>query len=112
MRHRNGDLYVKVDLEKDDYYTIDGNNIKTVNFIPISVAVLGGTLEIDTLHGKVEVKIKAGTQSGDEKRLPNYGLPSSYSKRMGDQIISYRVSIPRKIKQEEKIIFQSLESTR
>lgn len=108
LRHKNGDLYVKVIIKKDEYYTVDGNNVRTTNYIPISAAVLGGTINVETLHGTVEVNIEPGTQSGDEKRLPNYGIPSLYSQRMGDQILSYRIRIPKVTDEAEKEIFNGL----
>ena len=60
----------------------------------------------------MEVKIDAGTQSGEEKRLPNYGMPSVYSQRMGDQIISYRILIPKSTGEVEKSIFSGLSALR
>lgn len=108
LRHKNGDLYLKVLIRRDDYFSIDGNNVKTTNYIPISTAVLGGSVHIETLHGVVEVKVDPGTQSGDEKRLPNYGMPSIYSQRMGDQIISYRIRVPRTAGEAEREIFSGL----
>ena len=108
MRHKNGDLYVKVLIEKDDYYTVDGSNVRTTNYIPISTAVLGGSINVETLHGPVEVMLEPGTQSGDEKRLPNHGLPSLYSQRTGDQIMNFRILIPKEVEETHRQIFREL----
>jgi DnaJ-class molecular chaperone len=49
-------------------------------------ATCGGKVNVDTIHGPIEVTIDAGTQSGCELRIFNAGLKSPYSKRMGDQV--------------------------
>jgi DnaJ-class molecular chaperone len=72
------------------------------------VAVLGGKMDIQTIYGTVEVTITAGTQSGEEKRLINLGLPSMYSKQLGDQIVTFKISIPQPNELKNKSIYEKL----
>jgi curved DNA-binding protein len=65
FKSKNGDLYVKVDIPEDKYFKVEGQNVKTTQYIPISVAVLGGKVTVKTLRGMVEVNVAPGTQSGE-----------------------------------------------
>ena len=69
-----GDLYLIIHF-KDSQYQFDGNNlIKDVEITPPE-AVLGCTKDIETLHGKINIKIPAGVSSGQSLRLKQLGLP-------------------------------------
>ncbi len=73
---RKGDLYLVIHF-KDSEYEFDGDNlIKEVEITPPE-AVLGCNKEINTLHGKINIKIPAGVSSGQSLRLKQMGLPKA-----------------------------------
>lgn len=73
---RKGDLYLVIHF-KDSEYEFDGDNlVKEVEITPPD-AVLGCTKDIETLHGKINIKIPAGVSSGQSLRLKQMGLPKA-----------------------------------
>ena len=86
------DLYVDVEV---DLYT----------------AVLGGDKVVDTLDGKVKLKIKPETQNGTKVRLKGKGFPV-YKKegQFGDLIVTYSVKIPTNLTEAQKELFRQLQS--
>ena len=73
---RKGDLYFVIHF-KDNEYQFDGDNlIKDVEITPPE-AVLGCSKDIQTLHGKINIKIPSGVSSGQSLRLKNLGIPTS-----------------------------------
>ncbi|MEX0994050.1 MAG: J domain-containing protein, partial [Balneolaceae bacterium] len=73
---QRGDLYLKVNIRKDDNYEVRGNDIYHDHPIDLYTAVLGGETRVETLEGKVKLSIPAGTQGGKLFRLSGLGMPS------------------------------------
>ena len=102
----NGDLYVHILVDSDEYFTRKGNDIIVLEEINIVLATLGGEININSLDGDIKLKIKPGTQSGSIIRLPNLGIPFvGQSSRRGDQLIKIKVLTPTKIDDTQKAIF-------
>ncbi|MDA2922201.1 molecular chaperone DnaJ [Patescibacteria group bacterium AH-259-L07] len=107
-----GDLYVTVLVRKDPEFRRDGNTILYEQEIPISVAVLGGTIRVKTLERSVKLKIPAGTPSGQKFRLRSKGVPylspSGVSRGRGDQIVTVSINIPKRLSKKQKELFKKL----
>ena len=73
---RKGDLYFVIHFKDSEYSIEDGSLVKDVEITPPE-AVLGCSKDIDTLHGKINIKIPAGVSSGQALRLKQLGLPTS-----------------------------------
>ncbi len=71
-------------------------------------AVLGATLKVDTIHGKVDLKIPAGTQNGTEFTLKGSGAPSVRTDRLGDHFVKIYIDIPTKLSKSEKDLYMQL----
>ncbi len=100
-----GDLYLIVHL-KDSQYQIDGADLtKEVEITP-PVAVLGGSREIETLHGKINIKIPPNVSSGKTLRLKKLGLPKDGS--YGDLNVKIKIIIPEKLSAKEKELYKQL----
>jgi molecular chaperone DnaJ len=76
--------------------------------ITFTQAVLGGTVEVPTLHGKARLKIPAGTQAGAILRMRGQGFPSLNGGHRGDQLVTVVVEIPRKVTQDQRKAIQNL----
>lgn len=98
----SGDLYVHIISSPSSKFERDGNNIKTSLSIHVSQATLGDEINIDTIHGKVILKIPAGTFSGTVLRLKGYGIQKINSSQKGDHLIKITIDIPKKLSQKEK----------
>ena len=89
---RKGDLYFLVHF-KDNEYQFDGENLcKDVEITPPE-AVLGCSKDIQTLHGKINIKIPAGVSSGQSLRLKQLGLPKTSG--YGDLNARIKIVIPK-----------------
>ena len=105
----SGDLIVQIEELKHPLFERDGNHILYDNYISISDAALGTTLEVPTIDGKAKIKIEPGTQSGKILRLRGKGIPSvnGYENR-GDQLVAIHIWTPKTLSKEEKAMLEKL----
>lgn len=98
-----GNLLVQVVVEEDDYFRRDGPDVHTEVPISFTQAVLGGTVDVKTLTGMVEMKIPKGTQVDSKLMLRGKGIQRLNSSSKGNHIVHLKVEIPTKItpRQEE-----------
>lgn len=103
---RKGDMYLVVHI-KDKNYEIDGTTLtKEVEITPYE-AVLGATKEIETLHGKISIKIPKMVSSGQSLRLKELGLPDKNGK-LGDLKAKMKIVIPKDLSDDEIKLYQKL----
>ena len=98
-----GDLLVEVIVSR--HTTFQRQDMDIYSNVPISfaVAALGGTIQIDTVDGKVEYDVKAGTQTGTRVRLRGKGVPSLRNKSVrGDHYITLNIQVPTSLSSEAK----------
>jgi molecular chaperone DnaJ len=105
---RPGDLYVVIHSSRDSRFERRGADLWGISNLGLADAVLGTTLEAETLEGRVSVKIPAGTQPDDVLRLHGKGLPEFDSGRRGDLYLRLRIRLPDRIGREERKLFERL----
>lgn len=105
----NGDLYITFQIKDDPKFKRSGNDLHTTAAIDLYTAVLGGEVTIETLSGKVKLKVAPGTQNGTKIRLKDKGFPV-YKKEneFGDLYITYNVKLPVHLSEKEKELFREL----
>ncbi len=86
-----GDLYLEIDLKAHPHFTPEGKDIQLRLPIAPWEAALGATVTVPTLGGSVNLKIPAGSQSGQKLRLKGRGLPGAPS---GDEIVLLEIVTP------------------
>lgn len=103
-----GDLLVAI--EELDHETLqrEGDNLHYDLYVSISDAVLGTSKEIDTVSGKVRIKIEAGLQSGKILRLRGKGIPSINGYGKGDLLVHVNVWTPKTLSKQQKEFFESM----
>ncbi|EKD47475.1 MAG: Chaperone protein dnaJ [uncultured bacterium] len=101
-----GDLYVVLYVKTDPRFERIGENIYTHHKIGFTQAALGDEIEVETLDGRVKLKVPAGTQSGDKLRLRGKGVPRARAR--GDMIVVIQIVTPRKVSRKEKKLFEEL----
>ena len=102
-----GDLYVRITIENDDKYTLNGLNIiSTLNITPVQ-AILGTNIEFDFFGELISIVIPSFTPNGKEFKLKNKGFHSSNLK--GDLILKTNIVIPSFISKEEEKLYKKLE---
>ena len=104
-----GDLYVDVTIKKHDIFEREGNHL--ICTIPISFgkAVLGGTLEVPTIDGAVNLSIPSETQSGKTFRLKGKGIKSYRENFFGDLYCTVQVETPVSLTDEQKEILRQFD---
>ena len=105
----NGDLYITFSITNSTSFKRMGNDLYTTVDIDLYTAVLGGEVTVDTLNGKVKLKVKPETQNGTKMRLKGKGFPV-YKKEAeyGDLFITFSVKIPTNLTEKQKEIFKEL----
>ncbi|MBI5794404.1 molecular chaperone DnaJ [Candidatus Uhrbacteria bacterium] len=104
---RTGDLFVRLHVKPDRRFERDGIHIHSSATIGFTQAALGDTIEIETVDGKGDLKIPAGTQSGSQFRLRGKGVPSNRGR--GDQIVTVEVRTPERLSREQKKLLEQLD---
>ncbi|MDR2907193.1 MAG: molecular chaperone DnaJ [Bacteroidales bacterium] len=107
----NGDLVVLIEELEHPLFERVQNNLHYNQFVNITEAALGESVEVPTLDGKVRVKIDAGTQSGKLLRLRGKGLPTVNGYGTGDLIICINIWTPKTVSKEEKELLEKLRNS-
>lgn len=108
-----GDLYITFQIENNTNFQRDGSHLIQTVHLDLYQAVLGTEMLINTLDGKVKIKIPAGTQPGETIRLKGKGLPVYKQKgQSGDLLLKTQVNIPRNLSAKEKELFTELSKMR
>lgn len=106
---RSGDLYITVHVKPHPKFERQGNNVMLTEHISISQAVLGDKIDVDTITGKVHMKIPSGTQSGEIFRIKGEGIPQlGRTGSRGDQLVTIIVDIPKNPTREQRRIVEEL----
>lgn len=101
----NGDLYLELELQTHPLYTVEGSDIYLNLPVTPWEAALGAKVEVPTLGGSVELRIPAGSQTGQKMRLKGRGLPA---KTPGDQYVLLKIYIPEPKNNQQKQLYQKM----
>ncbi|MDO4781863.1 MAG: J domain-containing protein [Capnocytophaga felis] len=108
----SGDLYITFNIQPDTQFERVGNDLKTRVLIDLYTAILGGEIQVETLEGKVKLKVQPETQNGTVVRLKGKGFPV-YKKEgeFGDLFITYEVQLPKNLTDKQKDLFEQLKNS-
>ena len=103
-----GDLLVAI--QEEDHLTLqrEGDNLHFDLYVSVPDAVLGMSKEIDTVTGKVRIKIEPGVQSGKILRLRGKGIPSINGYGKGDLLVHINVWTPKTLNKQQKEFFEKM----
>lgn len=103
-----GDLYVNIEVEEDNNLERKGNDIYSTIHINVIDAVLGGEVPVETVHGKIFMKIPEGTQSEKVFRLKEQGGPRFRQNGNGDHYVRVVVDIPTGLSKQQRKEWEKL----
>ena len=105
----DGDLYITFIISNDPVFKRSGNHLYTTLEIDLYTAMLGGEVMMDTINGKVKMKIPPETQNGTKIRLKGKGFPV-YKKEgeWGDLFVTYHINLPTRLTDRQKELFAEL----
>ena len=101
-----GDLIVAVEEVEHEFLKREGENLHYDLYISFPEAALGISKEIDTVNGKVRIKLEEGIQSGKILRLKGKGIPSLNSYGNGDLLVHVNVWTPKTLNKEQRLFFE------
>ena len=104
-----GDLFITLLVQNHPRFKRAGNDLHLTVDLDLYTAILGGEKNIDTLDGKIKLKIGPETQNGTKTRIKGKGLPV-YKKdgEAGDLYVTYNILIPTNLSEKEKELFRNL----
>jgi len=101
-----GDLFLVVRIEPHPRFRRDGLNIISEVQVPYTTAVLGGEVEVETIHGKVKMRVPAGVQPQQTLRLRGQGIKTA--KGSGDHLVRVLVAVPRQVSPQARQLIEQL----
>ncbi len=108
----SGDLYLVVSVKPHQRFERRDNDLYEEVAVPLTVAVLGGEVQVPTLKGKLALKVPPETQNGRAFRLAGQGMPHLGNSSYGDLLAKISVILPTKLSGEEKKLFERLSQLR
>lgn len=105
---RSGDLFITVAVESDPRFIRDGDTLYTTTNISFAQAALGDKIEVETVDGKVKLKIPEGTQTGKKFKLAGKGVPRLQRSGRGDHIVEVVVQTPTNLTRKQKKLLKEL----
>ncbi|TSC62423.1 MAG: molecular chaperone DnaJ [Parcubacteria group bacterium Gr01-1014_48] len=103
----SGDLYIKIHVKTHPKFKKEGANLVTDLNIKLSDALLGGSYNIATLDGDIELKIPESVSFGEILRIRGKGVPVERGKR-GDLLIKLHIQLPSNLSKKTKRLIEDL----
>ncbi|KRM59394.1 molecular chaperone DnaJ [Secundilactobacillus malefermentans] len=103
-----GDLFIIFQVQPSKDFKRDGADIYFDQAISFSQAALGDKVQVKTVHGDVELKVPAGTQSGTTFRLKGKGAPKLRGTGNGDQRVTVNIKTPKNLSKEQRDALRQL----
>ncbi len=105
----SGDLFITFIIAPHPHFKRKGNDLYANEKIDLYTAVLGGETTIETLVGKIKLKVNPETQNGTKIRLKGKGFPIyKEEEKFGDLYITYEVKIPTNLTEDQKELYRKL----
>ena len=104
-----GDLFLTFKINNDTFFKRVGNDLQITQEIDLYTALLGGDVNLNTLHGKLKLKVKPETQNGTKIRVKGKGFPAYKQEELfGDLYVTYNVKLPTGLSEKELELFEAL----
>lgn len=104
-----GDLYITFSIVNNTKFKRSGNDLYTSIDIDLYTALLGGDITIDTLNGKIKLKVSPETQNGTRVRLKGKGFPIYKTDgQFGDLFVTYNIKLPVNLTEKQKELIRQL----
>jgi molecular chaperone DnaJ len=107
-----GDLYVRIHVKSHKHLTREGNIILSEEVISMVDAALGCEIEVETVDGKITMKVPAGTQSGTPFKLSGHGVPFRADGDRGPHIVTVIVETPKNLSKKQKELLEEFKNTK
>jgi len=107
-----GDLYLVISVRQHPLFERRGDDLYVEVAVPLTVAMLGGEVQVPAPKGKLALKIPPETQNGRVFRLTKQGMPHLGNSARGDLMAKVNIVLPTRLSAEEKALFKKLSELR
>lgn len=107
-----GDLYLTLSVRPHVVFDRAGQDLVCSLELPLTAAILGAEVEIETLDGPATIKVPSGTAAGAEIRLRGKGVPHLGRRGRGDLVVRIDLEVPGKLPKRERQIVETLAEMR
>jgi len=108
----SGDLYIVITIKPHSIFEREGADLYCTMPVTFPQATLGAEVDAPTLHGKIKIKIPAGTEGGRSFRLRGHGVPDVRVGQKGDLFVKVQIAVPKKLSaKQEELLRQFAEET-
>ncbi len=104
---KNGDLFIKINIEENKKFKLEGCNLYTYLNIAPWEAALGTRIKVEGIDGGDLVYIPKGIQSGEKIKIQRKGYKDSKGGR-GDLVVEIRIMVDKNMKEEEIKLYEKL----
>ncbi len=108
----SGDLYLVTSVKPHRLFERKGDDLYVEVAVPLTVAILGGEVQVPTPKGKLALKIPPETQNGRAFRLAKQGMPHLGNSSRGDLLAKVKVVLPTNLSPREKELYRQLSELR
>ena len=109
---RSGDLYVSIRVTAHPVFRRAGDDLGCEVVVPMTIAALGGEVEVPTLEDAETIDISPGTQSGEVVRLKGRGMPRLERPGRGELVVLLKVDTPTDLDPEQAELLRRLAELR
>ena len=106
---KNGDMFIKINIQNNDKFRLQGYDIVTDLYLTPWEAALGKRVNIDSIEDPISIYVPPGIQRGEKVKIPQKGYKDGRGSR-GDLIAEVKTVVPKKLTEEEKELFEQLKS--
>ncbi len=107
------DLYLIIEVAPDPQFERDGNDLKTTASVDVFILLLGGEIDVQTMTGRVKLKIPAGTQPDQVFRIAGRGMPFVKNpEQKGDLYVRLKVQIPKNLTHRQRQLIEEAAKSR
>jgi molecular chaperone DnaJ len=107
-----GDLIVELAVDPHPVFERRGDDLVCQVQVPMTVAALGGAVQLETLDGRETVEVDPGTQPGTVKRFRKRGVPHPEGRGRGDLLVEIAVQIPTNLGEQQRALLRQLAQLR
>ena len=107
-----GDLYITLSVDRHPLFKRRGHDLVCALSLPVSAALLGANVRVETLDGDERLEIPAGTPPGSVVRLRGKGVPKLRGRGRGDLLVRVDVEIPDRLSRKEKQLIEEFAERR
>ena len=106
-----GDLYIEIRVKQHEVFERDGDDLHCTVPVGLTMAALGGGIEVPTLGGTAEIDLPEGTQHGKTFRLRGKGIRGVRSSYPGDLYCHVSVETPIKLTEHQRKLLKELDES-